>query len=162
MSLCAILDHKQLMLTCQRHDRVHITEPASQVDTDDCLSTGCEYCSDGFGRDVLTICIHIRKHRYCTCIHNRRRRGKKCPRSNNHLIARSNTQSFQRYIQCYGAVCQRNGILRASPGREFFLELTALLASPLINFVRENYITNSVGIFFGEGRPGKKWSIEHR
>src|SRR5690606_26453957 len=37
MGLGTVLDHKQIMLAGQFHDRVHIARPTGQVHTDDCL-----------------------------------------------------------------------------------------------------------------------------
>src|SRR5690606_39127120 len=35
MGLGTLLDHIQLVLSSQRHDRIHVARPASQMDTDD-------------------------------------------------------------------------------------------------------------------------------
>jgi hypothetical protein len=38
--LCTIFDHFEMMLICKFHDRIHITWPASKVDTDNRFSFG--------------------------------------------------------------------------------------------------------------------------
>ena len=53
VSLGAILDHFQAMFTGQSHDRVHVTGPARQVNTDQCLGAGGQYGTNTFSRNIL-------------------------------------------------------------------------------------------------------------
>src|SRR5690554_5592703 len=70
MGLGTVLDHKQIMLAGQFHDRVHIARPTGQMHTDDGLGTLSQHRPNGVGSHVLRISIHISKYRNSAGGHN--------------------------------------------------------------------------------------------
>src|SRR5690606_6868966 len=161
MGLGTVLDHKQIMLAGQFHDRVHITGPTSQMHTDDGLGALSQHRPNGVGSHVLRIRIHISKYRHSAGGHNAGGRSQEGTRGNNNLIACANVQRFKHQIQRNSTVGQSNGIFGIRPGSKLLLELPALLASPVVDLVGKQNITRSVGLFLGEGRPGGKRGVKH-
>src|SRR5690606_12015026 len=70
MGLGTVLDHKQIMLAGQFHDRVHIARPTGQMHTDDGLGALSQHRPHGVGSHVLRISIHISKYRNSAGGHN--------------------------------------------------------------------------------------------
>ena len=70
VSLGAILDHFQAMFIGQGHDRVHVTGPACQMNTDQSFGAGRQNRPDGVCREILRIKIDIGENRDRTRIDN--------------------------------------------------------------------------------------------
>ena len=70
MSLGAIFDHLQVMLSRQIHDRIHVTWPSSQMNTNEGFGTGRQHCTNGFSSEVLRVKVDICKYRHSPSINN--------------------------------------------------------------------------------------------
>ncbi|MNC58294.1 hypothetical protein D3C75_1080150 [compost metagenome] len=53
MRLGAIFDHLEVVLLGQGHDRIHVTRPTCQMDTDNRSGARCQYRGNGLRGDIL-------------------------------------------------------------------------------------------------------------
>ncbi|MNE27337.1 hypothetical protein D3C80_1207430 [compost metagenome] len=150
MRLRTIFDHFQVVLSRQRHDRVHVARPSGEVNTDNGPRTRCQYRANGFGSDILGIPVNFSKNRDRPGIDDAGHRSKERPRRDNDFVTAANTQRIQCEVQRNGTICKRYRMSRPDPSSELLLELTALLACPVIDLVGQHDIANSIGLFFGE------------
>lgn len=79
-----------------------------------------------------------------------RSRSQECPRGHHHLIASSDPEGLQRYIQGNSSISESDSEPGISPGRKFFFKLAALLAGPVIDPVGQDNISNGIGLLFGK------------
>ncbi len=86
MSLCAILYHFQLMVSCKRHQTVHVGRPAANMDRNDRAAFFGEHCGNCLRGDIAAFSINIGKNGRCPGVDYTGSRRNKCARSNDDLV----------------------------------------------------------------------------
>ncbi|MNT53936.1 hypothetical protein D3C72_1910590 [compost metagenome] len=95
MGLGAIFNDLEVILRSQRHDRIHVARPAGQVHADHRPGAFTQHRANSLSANVLGVDIDIGKYRHCPRIDYRGNRGKEGTRSDDDLIAGSNTQCLE-------------------------------------------------------------------
>lgn len=166
MGLRAILDQPHI---CADHlpQPVHIAGPACKMHAQHRLCVRPQMRRNRLGRDVLVHRIHIRKDRPRAGIDDRRDRGEKAARGDDHLIGgrpaidRPDPEPMQRQIQRHRAIGHGNPVGASGEGGKFLLELPPLLTGPVIDLVGQQDARHRIGFFLGKAGPGRKGSVEH-
>ena len=122
MRLRAILDHPELVLARDRHDRVHVRRLAVQMHRDDADRARRDRGFDRRRIDREGGAVGVAKHDAGAGMGNHRRRGDPGMRRGDDLVAGLNLQRGHREIQRIGAVGAGHAVLDLGHGGEFPLE----------------------------------------
>ena len=105
--LCRVLDHGQIVLLRQRHDRLHIAWIAKQMCDDDRLGSFADFCLDRIGGDIQCFRVNFAKDGNHAAIHQRRQSTHIGDRGCDDLVARIRVDGRDRdvYRRRAGGAC---------------------------------------------------------
>ena len=128
--LRAILDDLQPVFARQRHDRVHVGHRAADVDDDDGTGTRSQHRANGFGRQALSVPVHVGKHRARARGDHAGDRGDEGARRDDHVVVRSDAERHESEIQRQRAVGEGDGVSAVDERGELLLEGPGFTAGP--------------------------------
>ncbi|MNV66001.1 hypothetical protein D3C71_1587280 [compost metagenome] len=79
----------------ERHDRIHVAGPPTEVHADHSLSPRCYHALDGLCRQIAALDIDVREHRRCPSIHDARDAGDESARRDDHFVTRADVHAFE-------------------------------------------------------------------
>jgi len=85
--------------------------------------------------------------------------ARKVRAGNYDLVPPDDFQRLERDVERHRAVCERDGVFSAGPGRELPFELPAFIPSPVIDPVGKEHRADRIRLFIGKTRPRVKWGI---
>ena len=124
--LGVVLDHEQVVLLGERHDRVHVADVAVEVHRHDRLGPRRDQLLGRLDADAVVVEVHVGEAGNGAGLDDREAGGDERVAGHDHLVAGPDAQGGQGHVQGRGAGGRADGELAALPLGELLLELHAL------------------------------------
>src|SRR5690606_18697742 len=98
--------------------------------------------------NVLAVRVYVGEYWDRAAVHDGGRGSQKGARRDDDFVPRADIQGFEGSLQRKGAIGQAHRMRAAGPASEFLLELTAVLARPVVDAVGQDDVADGVSFGF--------------